>query len=186
MATLTELLRADMRANAVGTGWRAGAYGLLLNPGFSAIAVHRIAQALRRKGWDRIGSLLWSWNTFRTGCHFHIDSKIGPGVMLPHPVGVVFGSGTVIDGDVCIYQGVTLGRDREGGYPHLHRGTTIYPDAVLVGDIDVGNDVVVGATALVTQSVPSSTIVAVQQTLSPRPRASTSTNGDPGSPGTQT
>lgn len=174
MNRLRDLLAADLYANAAGHGLRAAIYAFFLNPGFSAISVHRLAQALHRAGWARSSEVVWAWNTIRTGCHLHIDSEIGPGLMLPHPVSIVFGRGAIIEEGVCIYQGVTLGRDREGGYPTIRRGVTIYPNAVLVGAIEVGADAVIGATVFLTESVGPAALVGATQEKMMRYRSSVS------------
>lgn len=134
-----------------------------LNPGFATIGLHRVAVHLIRGGYRRSGFLLWAFNTRRSGCHFHPDAVIGGGLFLPHPVGVVIGAGAVLAENVCLYQGVTLGRSRKGGYPRIETGATLFPQAVVVGEVRIGVGTVIGATALVQADVPDGATVVVTQ-----------------------
>ncbi|PZU07038.1 hypothetical protein [Sphingomonas sp.] len=160
---LRQLLASDLAANAGGSGWRAMAWAWLLNPGFAAIGLHRVATHLLARGHRRSGFLLWAFNTRRSGCHFHPDAVIGAGLFLPHPVGVVIGSGAVLAENVCLYQGVTLGRNRKGGYPRIGTGAMLFPGSVVVGDVRVGAGAVIGATALVQADVPDHATIVVSQ-----------------------
>jgi serine O-acetyltransferase len=160
---LRPLLARDLAANSGGAGWRAMAWAWFLNPGFSAIGLHRVAVHLIRGGHRRSGFLLWAYNTRRSGCHFHPDAAIGAGLFLPHPVGVVIGSGAVVAENVCLYQNVTLGRSRKGGYPLIETGATLFPNAVVVGGVRIGTGAVIGATALVQADVPDHATVVVTQ-----------------------
>lgn len=81
----------------------------------------------------------------------HYASDVTPGrpfrhaMYVPHPVGIVIGSGACIDGDVTLYQHVTIGGDKNGRYPRLLAGSKIFPHAVVFGDITVGAGATVGA-----------------------------------------
>jgi serine O-acetyltransferase len=135
----------------------------LVNPGFSAIGLHRVALHCLEGRFPKLGWLVWAFNTRRTGCHFNLGSRIGAGLSLPHPVGVVIGSGVEVGENVCLYQGVTLGRNRKGGYPTIGAGATLFPNAIVVGDIRIGVGAVIGATAMVQADVPDHATVVVSQ-----------------------
>lgn len=60
--------------------------------------------------------------------------QIGPGLSLPHPVALVIGGGVVIGERCTIFQGVTLGV-AHGRYPRVEDDVTIYPNAVIVGEV---------------------------------------------------
>lgn len=84
---------------------------------------------------------------------------IGDGVEFRHPVGIVVGDGVVIEDNVVVYQGVTLGGARQGDadrnyYPSVGSGTVIFAGAVVVGGIRVGRGCTIGANAVVTRDVP--------------------------------
>jgi serine O-acetyltransferase len=166
--SLRQILAKDLAANAGGSGTRAMLWAWLANPGFAAIGLHRVALHCLDGRFPKLGWLLWAFNTRRTGCHFNLGAKIGAGLFLPHPVGVVIGSGVEVAEDVCLYQGVTLGRNRKGGYPRIGTGATLFPNVVAVGDIRVGIGAVIGATAMVQADVPDHATIVVSQTQTVR------------------
>ena len=60
---------------------------------------------------------------------------------------------------VTIYQGVTIGQSK-GVYPVIGDNVIIYAGAKIVGDVHIGNNVIIGANSVVVDSVPDNTIVA--------------------------
>ena len=102
---------------------------------------------------------------FRYFCIVVFSSDISPDcslsapLNLPHPTGIVIGNGVKTCGRATIYQNVTLGTGRRGGYPEVHAGVTIFAGAVVSGKLMLGECSVIGANAVVTRSVaPSDTV----------------------------
>lgn len=85
--------------------------------------------------------LFWMWRRLLVALH-GIDvgrgMRIGTGLSLPHPVGIVIGGGVICGRNCSIFQGVTLGVER-GNYPQLGDDVIIYPNSVLVGRVLVPN-----------------------------------------------
>ncbi len=85
--------------------------------------------------------------------------KIGPGLMIPHTSGTVIGAAE-LGSNVTIFQGVTLGAkfaDLEfnpDARPKLRDGVVIGAGAIVLGGIQIGQNAVVAANSLVTESVP--------------------------------
>ena len=159
MSDFKSVLAADLKSNTGGEGLKATIIGWLLSPGFATIALHRVAAHVRKRGHKRTADLLWRWNVSRSGCHFHLDSTIAPGLTLPHPTGIVIGAGAVVGQNVTLYQGVTLGRALSApNYPTLESHVTIYPNTVVVGGITVGESAIIGAQSLVSKDVPPRTV----------------------------
>ena len=87
-----------------------------------------------------------------------LDSKVGVHPWVEHYNGLVIGNGVVI-GDYCtLYQGITIGQ-RHNKYPIIGDRVIVYPNAVILGGITVGNDAVVLAGSVVIDDVPESCIV---------------------------
>lgn len=84
-----------------------------------------------------------------------LPTVLPKGLILPHPIGVVIHDSSGLGEDCIIYQGVTIGSDKSGFTPTLGSRVTVYAGAVLIGAISLGDDVVVGANAVVTSDVPS-------------------------------
>ena len=87
---------------------------------------------------------------FKFNCQISPTAKLGSGLVFPHPIGIVIGDGVVIQDDCVIYQNVTLGQ-KGNLYPTLESGCTVYPNAVVIGDIVLRSGTVVGAGAVVTR-----------------------------------
>lgn len=85
--------------------------------------------------------------------------KIGDNLKLPHPHSILLGRHTIIGNNCIIYHDVTLGQN-EGKTPHIGNNVIIYPGARIVGGISIGDNVVIGANAVVTKNIPNNVIVA--------------------------
>lgn len=79
---------------------------------------------------------------------------------LPHPFGVVIGRGVIIGENCKFYQCVTIGSKLEDGqnYPVLGNNVTVYANSVIVGDVVIGDNVIIGASTLITKSIPSNSV----------------------------
>lgn len=80
---------------------------------------------------------------------------------LPHPFGVVIGKGVSLGYDCRIYQGVTIGSKLEDGvnYPIIGDNVKIYANSIIIGNVRIGNNVVIGASTLVMIDVPDNSII---------------------------
>lgn len=118
----------------------------------------------KMKFFSRIGfkhiSEFYSYLIFRKyRCYINFKSLIGENFVLPHPIGIVIGSGVTIGNNATIYQNVTLGQNN-GKYPKLGNNVIIYPGSVIIGDVELGDNVIVGANSVVTHSFPENSIIA--------------------------
>lgn len=100
-----------------------------------------------------------------TGIEIHPGATIGVGVFIDHGMGVVIGE-TAIIGDYClIYQNATLGgTGKESGkrHPTLGNNVVVGTGAKVLGNINIGDRVRIGAGSIVLQNVPSDcTVVGV-------------------------
>lgn len=118
-------------------------------------AVSRILLTLARRRWFR---LLRLWNLL-LGADFY--AQPGPGLLLPHPNGVVVHSGSRIGSNVTIMQQVTLGErsPRTPGAPVIGDGAFIGAGAKVLGPVRIGERATVGANAVVTKDVPAGATV---------------------------
>lgn len=96
-----------------------------------------------------------------SGCHIDFSAKIGRRIRLPHPIGIVIGRGVVIGNDVLIYQNVTIGGEKalDPQYPIIKSNVKLYANAIILGNITVGENAVVGSCSLVLKSVPDGSTV---------------------------
>lgn len=127
----------------------------------------RMAALLKRKNYNFLSAYINRKVEKNYGVYINREADIKPGLSFPHPIGIVIGQGVRIDEDVVIYQHVTLGGARRGdwqenNYPSIGAGTVIFSGAVIVGNIKVGKNCVIGANAVVINDIPdNSTAVGV-------------------------
>jgi serine O-acetyltransferase len=135
---------------------------LVCYPGLQALSCHRIAHWLYKIGIPFFPRFISHLARFLTGIEIHPGAQIGRGVFIDHGMGVVIGE-TAIIGDYClIYQGVTLGgTGKELGkrHPTLGENVVIGGGAKVLGNIQIGNDVRIGAGSVVLRDVPSNCTV---------------------------
>jgi serine O-acetyltransferase len=124
----------------------------------------RLTQWLGGCGWHLPAACLERSAYRFTGAEIHPSARIGPGLRLAHPNGVVIGAGVVIDENVVIYQQVSLGGRRTGAtgleerYPHIGANCIIYAGAKVIGPVHVGAGAQVGANAVVLADVPAGAV----------------------------
>lgn len=123
-------------------------------PGFRFTLNHRLASLIYQSGFLRLGKLLWHLNARKYGCYFHLTSRLGGGLYLPHPISIVVGEHAILKEEVTLYQNVTIGKGSDGGYPTICKSVTVYPGATLFGSITIGESSIIGAKSLVKSSVP--------------------------------
>jgi len=136
---------------------------LLYFKGFHAIQTHRLAHWLWGKGRRDFAYYLQS----RSSAVFQTDINpavpIGRGIFLDHATGLVVGETAVIDDDVSILHGVTLGgTGKEAGdrHPKIRSGVMIGAGATILGNIEIGSCARVAAGSVVLKPVPPNTTVA--------------------------
>jgi len=88
------------------------------------------------------------------------STRIGPGLRLPHPYGIILAPQVELGCACTIFQGVTIGVNHldRSGFPRLGRDVVVYPGAKVVGNVTVGDTVIIGANSVVVSDIPSSSV----------------------------
>lgn len=131
--------------------------------GFHAIQTYRLAHGLWRSGRSDLALWLQSLASARFQTDIHPQARIGAGFFLDHATGVVIGATSVIEHDVSMLHGVTLGGSGTAGgarHPKVRHGVLIGAGAKLLGDIEIGERARVAAGSVVLESVPAHKTVA--------------------------
>jgi len=126
-------------------------------PGVWAVAWYRIANRLHRANFKRLARMIMGLNQIFTHIDIHPAATIGHRVFIDHGTGVVIGETAIIEDDVVIYQGVTLGGvslDHGKRHPTIRRGAVIGAGAKVLGNITVGEYSKIGANSVVVKEVP--------------------------------
>ncbi|NDJ23721.1 serine O-acetyltransferase [Nostoc sp. B(2019)] len=134
-------------------------------PGLHALCLHRLAHWLHCRGVGFIPRLISHIGRFLTGIEIHPGAEIGQGVFIDHGMGVVIGETAIVGDYTLIYQGVTLGgTGKESGkrHPTVGKDVVIGAGAKVLGNIQIGDRVRIGAGSIVLREVPSDrTVVGV-------------------------
>jgi serine O-acetyltransferase len=126
--------------------------------GFRVTLLYRLSHGLARLGLPgRAAAGLVHWFLRHAyGCTISPSARLYGGLILPHPQNLVIGPGSVLGPYSWVFQNVTFGGvPGRTGLPRVGRDARIYPGAVLVGPITVGDNVMIGANAVVDADVPS-------------------------------
>jgi serine O-acetyltransferase len=129
----------------------------LFYKGFHSLESHRVAHWLWTNGRQSMARFFQSRVSELFAVDIHPASRMGKGIMIDHGTGVVIGETAVVEDDVSIMQGVTLGgTGKETGdrHPKVRRGVLISLGAKVLGNIEIGEYSRVGAGSVVLKPVP--------------------------------
>src|SRR5881296_596703 len=138
---------------------------ILTYAGFHALIAYRLAHWLHVWGVPSLPRLVSQVARLFTGVEIHPAAKIGRGFFIDHGTGVVIGETAEIGDGVTLYQGVTLGgtgKERGKRHPTIGNNVVISVGAKVLGAIEIGDNVKIGAGSVVLRPVPpNSTVVGV-------------------------
>jgi serine O-acetyltransferase len=108
-----------------------------------------------RTDWHVLWYRVWS---VISGAEIDLNTRIGGGLLLPHPNGIVIHPEAVIGPNCLIFQQVTLGTGgRIPGCPKLGGHVDVGAGAKILGGVTVGDHAKIGANAVVLDDVPAGT-----------------------------
>jgi len=126
-------------------------------PGVWAIAWYRVANRLYKRNFKSLARMIMGLTQLISNIDIHPAATIGKRVFIDHGTGVVIGETSVIEDDVLIYQGVTLGGvSLETGkrHPTIKQGSVLGAGSKILGNIIIGEYSKVGANSVVVKNVP--------------------------------
>lgn len=157
MPSLILLVGSDLRAKAQWC-YESATLGarlkVLLTDGTAAMIWYRLMQWARRWRLSPLEMVFNKLNVICCNCIIGRGAEFGPGFVLIHSTGVVI-NGRVRGGEhVYIEHQVTIGAEgRES--PFLGDQVFIGAGAKIVGAVEIGSDVRIGANAVVVDDIPS-------------------------------
>lgn len=131
--------------------------------GFHAIQTHRLAHWLWNRGRRDFALYLQSRSSSVFQTDINPAARIGKGVFLDHATGLVVGQTAIIEDDVSILHGVTLGGTGKAGgdrHPKIRHGVLIGAGAKILGNIEIGHCSKIAAGSVVLSAVPHNKTVA--------------------------
>eukprot|EP00903_Cladosiphon_okamuranus_P004540 g4538.t1 len=142
--------------------------------GFHALQGYRMAHRLWNQGRKDMALYIQGRCSRAYDVDIHPAAKIGKGILVDHGSGLVIGETAVVDDDVSMLHGVTLGgTGKECGdrHPKIRRGVLLAAGARILGNIEVGEGAKVGASSLVLEPVePHTTVAGVPAKVVGRPK----------------
>lgn len=136
-------------------------------PGVHAVLVLRFGQWSRRRPkvlrilFDPLYVILDFFIHVLWGIDIPRGARIGPGLYIGHYGGITVSSLAVIGRDCNLSQNITIGVSGAGpkrGAPTLGDNVYVAPGARLVGKITIGNNVKIGANAVIHKDLPDNAI----------------------------
>jgi serine O-acetyltransferase len=139
----------------------------LAYPGFYAIAIYRLSHELYLLNMLLLSRLMSEYAHRITGTDIHAGAEIASPFFIDHATGIVIGETTVIEKNVKLYQGVTLGalsvsKDLKSTkrHPTVEKNVCIYANAtILGGNTTIGKNSIIGGNTWITKSIPEKSIV---------------------------
>ena len=131
---------------------------VLCYPGFHAVALHHLANAVWRRGWIILARVISHVGRFLTDIEIHPGATIGRRFFVDHGSGAVIGETAEIGNDVTLYHGVTLGGtslEPDKRHPTIGNSVVIGSGAQVLGPITVHDGARIGANAVVLKDVPA-------------------------------
>lgn len=135
----------------------------MIDPNFRYLYIFRKASKYRKKTllgiFYRI--LLYHYQV-KYGFQIYPETNIGEGFYLGHWGTVIINPKVKIGKNCNIATGVTIGQTNRGdkkGVPVLGNEVWVGTNAVIVGDIKIGNNVLIAPNSYVTRDVPDNSVV---------------------------
>ena len=113
-----------------------------------------------------LAKVLRQLNRILFSCDISIGAQIDPSCSFYHAgLGCVIHASAVVGPGCTFFQHVTLGAawhpgGGHDGAPHIGKNVMFGAGSVVLGDIEIGDDVTIGANTVVTKSIPAGCVVA--------------------------
>lgn len=166
LASLAELKRAPRSVRTT--------LDMLGLPGAWAVLLFRCSARLHRSHLRVFSRMLYFANVVAFGADLAPDAEVGPGLAIPHPVGVTFSSVTVgarlrIVGPVVLGGGGFADPSLDG-FPTIGDECWLFGGTRVLGPVTIGDRTVVGADSQVRCDLPSGVIAVGRPAKVLRPR----------------
>lgn len=138
--------------------------GYFLDPGYKYLVWHRLNDYCRENKKKVLG--LWcKFRTHRQGVKAGIDiscESIGSGLTISH-FSCIFVYAQSIGSNCSLRQGVTVGAKNcvwGGRLPIIGNNVEFGAGCKVIGEVTIGNNVIIGANTVVTHDIPNNCVVA--------------------------
>lgn len=151
---------AEPPVSATAPDWSRERPARFWDPGRRLLLAIRRYQRWRGRGpfgrlaskWFVLSHRFWS---AVSGADIPLNCRLGGGLLLPHPNGVVVHPRAVVGPNCLLFQQVTLGHGPTPGLPVLGGHVDVGAGAKVLGGVTVGDHAKIGANAVVLCDVPA-------------------------------
>ncbi|MGN0556588.1 MAG: serine O-acetyltransferase [Acutalibacteraceae bacterium] len=158
---MNEMFRTDL-TRVYGSGGPSVLQRVKMPPELKYLRAFRSAAAAKGRFRRIFGKLLLRRMSRITGIQISRETQIGKGFYIGHFGRLIVNPEAVIGDNVNIATGVTIGQESRGvrkGCPTIGNNVWIGTNAVIVGKITVGDDVLIAPLSFVNFDVPAHSIV---------------------------
>jgi serine O-acetyltransferase len=137
---------------------------IISNKNELAIFLFRLGNIANDLGVDSIKPQIhWLLKQY-CSCEIYFNNVIDEGFYIVHGQGTVIGSRNVIGRGFVIHQGCTIGHkiNGTGAGNFIGNNVTLYANSSILGELTIGNNVVIGAHLLLTKDIPDNKIVTIK------------------------
>lgn len=162
---LNELIASDLKRYGIADFKKLSFFEKKELFGFHYMKCLRLTKYHKKNG-NRVRFLFYRYKLFRLsqkyGIQIPYSTSIDKGFYIGHCGGVIVNCNAKIGKNVNIAQGVTIGATNRGekiGVPTIGNEVWIGANSVVVGNITIGDDVMICPNCFVNESIPSHSIV---------------------------
>jgi serine O-acetyltransferase len=154
--SVISLIKSDLKAKAAwvyGSDSKKEIIKTLVSDGTCAMLLYRLMQASRKAGLSPLAMVFNKLIIWLGGCVIGRGAEFGPGFVLIHSLGIVINSGVVGGSQIYLEHQVTIGAEKHQA-PVLGNKVFVGAGAKIVGPVRLGDNVKVGANAVVVHDMP--------------------------------
>lgn len=134
----------------------------LKGPEWQTTIIYRKAQANQNTIWKKYYEHQLHRMELKTGISFENNMSIGKGFIIGHWGKIVINGKAHFNDEFFVTHNVTIGRDIRGkrkGVPRFGKRVVIRTNSTVVGNITIGNDVLIAPNTFVNFDVPDHSVV---------------------------
>lgn len=134
---------------------------LLVNHSFKVCFSYRLSKFFKKKNKFLyfIFFMIHRRNQIKFGIQIPNEVVVGKGLQFSHYSGIVINAEAVIGDNFTIFQCATVGSVRGKGFPVIGDNCILFAGAKVIGNVTLGNNVIVAANAVVTKDIPDNAVV---------------------------
>lgn len=96
------------------------------------------------------------------GIEISLETKIESGFYIGHPYNITINPRAILGKNINIHKGVTIGQENRGGrkgVPNIKDNVWIGVNSTIVGNIKIGNNVLIAPNSFINTDIPDNSIV---------------------------